>query len=141
MARPVEWTPRKIKKLINLLKKYIKEASQREEKMSGNIIAGSDFPSIQEFLRTNELCSSKYIFELSKKPENLELSDSIARLKDLQAEFALKYGMNRMYSERLAMFALQNVTEWREKQEVDQKGTTKIVINRAEYDGREDENS
>jgi len=126
----MKYTPEQIQQLTDELNQYTDNASKRKPIKRGSMIVPPNFPSIEEFIFQNSVCNSKYFYELEKKYESI--SRAVQRLRSLQASFAFQYGMNRQYSERMAIFVLQNITSWREKQEIENKTPTQIIIKRPE---------
>ena len=124
MVRPIVWTEDKIDKLVELINNYIDEASKREPQIiphdKGVTIIPPDIPTQEECL-FNIAYNCMYVYELAKKHK--QLSEALSRVRDLNALFLQKYGINGQYQPvitKLAMINNRNLN-WSDKTEVDNK--------------------
>ena len=87
-------------------------------------------PSIYGFITQYTKNTSKYIYELAKKPENRRLADCITRVNDLHAHFAIELGARNIANPTIAKTIIVNCTRWTgDKQNIQQETRQKLDVN------------
>lgn len=142
MVRPIVWTEDKIDQLVELINNYIDEASTREPQIiphdKGVTIIPPDIPNIEECL-FKIAYNNKYVYELANKHQTL--ADALSRVRELNALYLQKYGINGQYNPVITKLAMINNRSlgWTDKSEVDSNINipNKIVLDMSNYKPKE----
>lgn len=124
----LKWTTERVQKLVDDATSYYNDAKQRT--VTDVIVSQSDhntmtkqvppdFPSLQEFQLDYDY--DNYIYEIEK--QHIAVSESLTRIRRLQAVFLQRYGLSGLYSAPMAKMGAMNNSElkWTDKSEVDNK--------------------
>ena len=133
MARPVKWTEKRIGKLVNKLRAYCHEASERSVEViqtkKGIEIIGPKMPSLIEALKKSRF-NSKYIYKLGEIWPRL--NDAIEKIKDLQSYCIQTMTLQGAYkAQGFAIVAMANNHGWNDGVRtplVDQSQHTHLTI-------------
>lgn len=81
-------------------------------------------PTLRNFAKSIEI-NIDTVYEWIKKYE--EFSDAFTHAKDLQKWFLIENGLNSCYNPMFAIFTAKNITDMRDKQEIDNRTEMRLT--------------
>lgn len=136
-GRPTKYDPKYCEEIISFFsipktkqivkrEKLINKANGTTEKEVEYLTIPEGLPTFEKFARSIGVCKDTIISEWIKKHE--EFSDAYNTCKSLQKEFLIDNGLQGLYPPASFIFVAKNITEMRDKQELEHSGDLTVII-------------